>query len=127
MVYLFFKSSVSFFASLIAGVLIDIDHVLDYYIANGITLKIKNIYQWFKGLNFTHVFIPLHSIELVFILWIVISLFKLGIFWVALAIGFTQHMILDILSNNKIIYAYGYFLSFRTIKKFCRENLCKIF
>jgi len=105
--------------------LIDVDHILDYYIEHGITLRIKHIYFWHKQRRFRFLLIFFHSFELLFLLWIIISVFKLGIFWIAIAIGLTQHMILDIFGNKDIIYSYGYFLSFRIFKRFRKEDILK--
>lgn len=68
-------------------------------------------------------FLYLHSLELLAALWAVIILFKPDIFWVALAIGMTQHMILDIFSNP--IYVYGYLLSYRIMRGFRKEYILK--
>jgi len=68
-----------------------------------------------------------HSFELLFLLWIIISFFKLGLLWVAIAVGLTQHMVLDIFTNKNLIYTYGYFFTFRIIKKFRKENILKGF
>jgi len=54
----------------------------------------------------------------------VISLRKLGIFWVAFAIGITQHIVLDILFN-RLLNIYAYFLTFRIIKRFRKEGILK--
>jgi len=45
----------------------------------------------------------------------------------AIAIGLTQHMVLDIFSNKDFIYSYSYFLSFRVIKRFKKENILREF
>jgi len=124
---MFFKSKAAFFVSLVTGILIDIDHILDYYIQQQITLRIKTIYLWCIEKRFKLVFLYCHSLELVFILWIAIRLFKLGIFWVALTIGLTQHLVLDIIFNRSIIYPYSYFLSFRIVKRFKKEDLLRKF
>jgi len=107
---------------LLAGVLIDVDHILDYYLQRGITLKIRKIYFWSLERQFEFLFLFFHSLELIFLLWIIISLFRLNLFWVAFAIGITQHMVLDILFNRNI-NIYAYFLSFRIVKKFKKENI----
>jgi hypothetical protein len=98
---------------------------LDYYLERGITLKIKNIYFYYAEKNFKLILIFFHSLELVFLLWMIISFFKLGIFWIAVAIGLTQHMVLDIFSNKNLIYIYGYFLSYRIMRRFKKENILK--
>ena len=64
--------------------------------------------------------------ELVFLLWIIISVFKLGIFWIAFAVGLTQHMILDLLFNRQL-NIYTYFLIFRIMKGFKKENILREF
>jgi len=99
--------------------------MLDYYIEYGITLRIKQIYSCYKQRRFSFFMIFFHSFELLFLLWIIISVFKLGIFWIAIAIGLTQHMILDIFGNKDVMYTYGYFLSFRIFKRFRKESIAK--
>lgn len=124
-VYLVFKSLSTFFASLVAGILIDLDHILDYCLQQGLTLKVKYIYFWCIEKRYKFLFLFFHSIELVFIIWFVINVFKLGIFWIAFAIGITQHMLLDIIYNRKLMHNYAYFLSYRMLKNFKKENLFK--
>jgi hypothetical protein len=47
----------------------------------------------------------------------------LGLFWVALAIGLTQHMVFDLMFNE--VYRRSYLLSYRISKGFKRSELCK--
>jgi len=123
-VYFVFRSTASFFSSLAAGILIDVDHIFDYSFHRGITLKIKDIYTWCAARKYRFVFLFLHSLDLVILLWIIIWFFKLGIFWVAFAIGITQHMALDLIFNREV-KAPAYFLAFRVIKGFRREDILK--
>jgi len=122
--YSVFRSAAVFFVSLAAGILIDIDHIFDYYTQEGPTLKIKKIYSWCLENKFKSVFFYFHSVELLFLLWLSISLFKLGLLWIAIAIGLTQHLILDILFNRNV-FRYGYFLSYRIIKGFRKECILR--
>lgn len=123
-VYLTFHTAVSFFASLLAGILIDIDHLLDYYLQRGFSLRMKNIYIWFCDKKYKFVFIFFHSLELILLLWVAISVFKLGMLWVAFAIGLTQHIIIDIFSNRELT-SYAYLLSYRVIKGFKKKGLSR--
>jgi hypothetical protein len=66
-----------------------------------------------------------HSLELVLLLWVTISILKLGLHWIAFAIGITQHIILDMLFNKDMIYAYSYLLSYRIMRRFRSEDLLK--
>lgn len=112
-----------FFVSLAAGVLIDIDHVFDYYLQEGVTLRLKDMYAWCDENKFKLIFLFFHSVELVALLWLVIMRFRLGLFWAAAAVGFTQHLLLDIIFNP--IYSYSYFLSYRIARGFKKEHLMK--
>ena len=126
LLYLVFKSSAAFFASLIGGVLIDMDHLLDYYLQEGVSaFRLKSIYLWCSEQKFKFTYLFLHSIELIFLIWCIISLFKLGVAWIAMAVGLTQHLLLDILLNKGKIYSYSYFLSYRISKGFKKEGLLR--
>ena len=87
------------------------------------TFKLKNIYRWCSEKEFRFLFLFFHSFELIFLSWAIISKFKLGIFWVAFAIGLTQHFMLDIFFNP--IYSYSYFLSYRALRGFKKEYLMR--
>ncbi|MDD4980146.1 MAG: hypothetical protein PHC54_02585 [Candidatus Omnitrophica bacterium] len=105
-----------------AGILIDSDHVLDYYANQGITLKIKDIYAWCVEEKYRLIVLIFHSLELAILLWILIWFLRLGIFWIALAIGITQHMVFDLLFNRKL-KIFAYFFTFRIIKGFKGEKI----
>lgn len=124
LLYITLKSQAAFFASFFSGIFIDLDHILDYCVQMKMSLKIKDIYNWCVDNKCKFLFIYLHSIELLILFWAVISVFKLGIFWVAFAVGVTQHMLLDILFNQRV-YSYSYFLSYRIIKRFKMERLLR--
>lgn len=103
--------------------LIDVDHIFDYYMAQGKKLKIKEFYRWCTENRFKFIFLPFHSFELLFLLWVAVVFWDLGIFWIAFAVGLTQHMILDAYFNRKVLGIYGYLLLFRAIKGFRKEGV----
>jgi len=104
---------------LASGVLIDIDHLFDYYLQGKPTFNILRIYKWFINKQFRIVIIVFHSLEMLLLLWLAISYFKMGIVWVAFAIGLTQHMLLDMLFNPARTYAL--FFLYRLVNGFKRE------
>jgi len=108
---------------LCAGILIDLDHLVDYYLQQPPTIKVRVIYDWFIKRRFEFIFLFLHSLELLVVLWTGISVFRLGIPWIALAVGLSQHMIFDIIFNRGKLYSYTYFLSFRLMKRFRKCHL----
>ncbi|TAN59715.1 hypothetical protein EPN16_06685 [bacterium] len=92
---------------------------MDYYLHTGINLRVVNFFHWCNNRKFEYLTLIFHSFELLFILWIVIYMFGLGSFWVALAIGFSQHMILDLFGNGKFLKTHSiYFLTLRAAKGF---------
>lgn len=101
----------------------DIDHILDYYLQEGMTLKLKNIYVWFIEERYDRIFLYMHSLELLISFWFVILVLHLGPSWIALALGLTLHIILDIFFNKA--YFFSYFFLFRLIKNFKKEALFK--
>lgn len=117
--YFVFKSVPCFIISFAGGFLIDLDHVLDYYLHTGVNLKVANFFKYYSSLRFEYLTVIFHSFELLFLLWLAIYAFGLGSFWVALAVGFSQHMILDLVGNSKFLKTHSlYFLTIRALKGF---------
>ena len=115
-VAIYFKSTICGVSSFLAGVLIDLDHLYDYYREHGFTLNPMAVYRGCVEMDLTRIYLFLHSYELLTILWISISVFSLSKLWIAFAIGVTQHLIFDQIFNP--IDKCGYFLSYRIAKGF---------
>lgn len=124
-IYFVFNSFSAFISSLIGGILIDIDHLLDYYLHRGFDLRVKNFFNWCYRNQWETLIIFFHSIELIFIIWLVISVFNLGIFWIGLAIGLSQHIVLDILGNSDMLNLFSYFFIYRFINGFRKEYIIR--
>lgn len=120
-VWVWFRSAGCAVISFAAGVLIDLDHLLDYYANFGFTLSLKKMYDACHQMKLSRLYLVLHSYELIIILWSSILLFGLSDYWIALAIGLTQHMIADQITNP--MRGLGYFLSFRVISRFKQEKI----
>src|SRR3989338_8501944 len=105
--YLIYNSFCMFISSFIGGVLIDLDHLVDYYFHNGINFRVRRFFTWCYNLQWNKVIILLHSLELIFALWVVISVFNLGPLWLGLAIVISQHLILDMLFNNETVNVFS--------------------
>jgi len=118
-VWIGFKSFGCAAASFMTGVLIDLDHLIDFYAGHRFTLSIKRIYCACLRIRFKKLYLLLHSYELVIILWIAIYAFSLSNIWKAVAIGMTQHIILDQITNP--INTFGYFMTYRILKGFSKE------
>ncbi len=119
LVWVYFKSFGCAAASFAAGVLIDLDHLIDYCASHGFTWKAQAIYDACRRINLKKLYVVLHSYELIILLWIAIYVFSMSIIWKAVAIGLTQHIIFDQLTNP--INTFGYFFTYRIIKGFKKE------
>ncbi len=121
LVWIYFKSFGCAAASFLSGILIDLDHLIDYYANHGFTLRVKTMYDTCRNIRFNKLYIILHSYELIVLLWILIYLLSLPNIWKAIAIGLTQHLILDQLTNP--IRRPGYFIVYRIAHGFSKESI----
>jgi len=103
-------------ACFLAGVCIDADHLLDYYMNYGFTTRLGEIYRACAEHRLLKFYLVLHSYELLAVFWILIYLIPLNSVYLAAAIGSTLHMFLDQIYNP--IYPKAYFLSYRISHKF---------
>jgi hypothetical protein len=118
-----FKSFACAAVSFLAGVLIDLDHLIDFYANNRFTLSLKRICCACLRIRFRRLYILLHSYELLLVLWLAIFAFSLSDVWKAAAIGLTQHIIFDQLTNP--MTRYGYFLTYRLARRFDKNVIIR--
>jgi hypothetical protein len=86
----------------LTGVFIDIDHVIDYFLNRGSRFNPRDFYNCCMELKLQRLSLIFHSYELVAVLWIAIAAFSPGDIWKAAAIGYTQHIILDMARNMSV-------------------------
>lgn len=102
-----------------AGVLTDLDHLIDYFKNHGFTLNPRNVYNACLEIRFKTLYLVFHSYEIVIALWAAIFALSLSSAWKALAIGITQHIIFDQITNP--INGLGYFFVYRAMKGFDKD------
>jgi len=115
------KSWIIFTSSLISGVLIDIDHVFDYFWEYRKRLVIKDFFSAHYNRKASFGSLIFHSWELLFSLNIY-AFFISGNSWIiGITIGFTQHVVLDQIFNkpNK----WGYFFFWRLKNNFSLKKM----
>ncbi|MEI8176519.1 MAG: hypothetical protein WCG78_06590 [Candidatus Omnitrophota bacterium] len=120
-VYIVTHSPVSGVVSFLAGVLIDLDHLIDYYLNYGATYKLGHIYTALDECRLSRVYLFLHSFELLVLFWVAVFLVPLNGICCAIALGFTQHIFLDQYYNP--VTPRAYFLSYRYAHKFTKESI----
>ncbi len=111
-------------ACFLSGILIDLDHHLDYIIIRKkIPFRYKSLLE-FCHVDHTHpIYLLLHSYELLLLLWVSVFLFDLGVIWMGAAVGFTAHIFCDEFANP--IKPMAYFLIYRAKNRFNRRAFLK--
>ena len=106
----------------VSGVLMDLDHLLDYILAKKrLTFSYKTLLSYFGSEKSGKIYIIFHSYEFIFLLWLFIAFYQLSVVWVGLAVGVTTHILLDKFHNP--IRPFVYFLTYRMKNKFNKESI----
>ena len=127
--FAFFTKSV--YAGIIcfaSGVLVDFDHVIEYVIHHKWKdLSVRNIYHVSEqtcsrdnGEGFKKLYLLFHSGEIAILLWIA-ALYTKNIYILALATGYSLHILLDCIGNP--MQNLGYFMFWRAMKGFETDKL----
>jgi hypothetical protein len=91
-----------------AGVLPDLDHVIDFFDSREHGRK-------------RHMLRPFHAWELVLVSLIVALAFYSGDLFLAAVLGYLSHLVIDQLANP--VHPLAYFITFRAMKGFRRRHL----
>ncbi|MFH1752740.1 MAG: hypothetical protein ABH875_01005 [Candidatus Omnitrophota bacterium] len=111
-----------------AGIAIDTDHIFDYWMSYGLRrFSLKRFYTCSYRVRYERLTLIFHSYELIILFWLAIWIFSLSDIWKAVAIGFTQHLLLDHLRNLFVgkMRGWGYFLTYRIMNRFATDRLVK--
>ena len=100
----------------VAGVLIDLDHLMDYYLFKGFTLSYREFSQAMYQVLLPRHILLLHSYELILLYWIWIILAGIGPVGWGVGVGLTVHLVMDQLFNKHSPGAY--FFIYRAINGF---------
>lgn len=108
------------FSCLFAGVLIDVDHVFDYFFSKKrMPFNYKELDDFCKNDINGKISLVFHSYELVLILWIANTFFS-NMVLLGITIGATVHLLCDAFSNP--LKFRSYLLSYRHYHKYDRKN-----
>jgi len=105
--YTVFRSWGLVIASFISGIFIDIDHIIDYFIMNGVHFRVKQFSAFFQKKKYWEIASTYWRINLIFHgwEWLVILSILAGITnWdpvvTGILIGFGHHIILDVFNSR---------------------------
>ncbi len=105
------------FVCFLSGVLIDLDHYIEYYFHRGkLPDNYKELFNFCVPYKEKKIYLIFHAYEYLFILWLLIFFFHLNSMWLGLAIGLTAHLISDQIANP--IVPLGYLLTYRIQSQF---------
>lgn len=121
-----FKSHpfVSFFAGIIGGFFIDLDHWIDYFITFGFKINLDYFWRGYQFLRSGKIFIFFHGWEYVVVLCFLAWIFKnrkMRVFFLALALGMFFHLSFDTYINEMPVR--GYSIIYRAASDFKIENI----
>lgn len=126
---LFTQSAIFGFLCFFSGVLIDIDHLIDYLANRGLeTLNVVKIYRSCGKMAYPEteggtkkIFLIFHAIEIAILLWVGYALSK-NLYFLSIAIGYTGHLAADAIFNANI-RPQSYFILWRIINRFKTAKL----
>jgi thiamine transporter ThiT len=105
---------------ILGGILIDIDHLIDYIIQfEGLSFKKISVFPYKKRKN---IYLFFHSWELV-ILGVSLSFFYNSLFWQVFFCSWGLHLLVDNIDGAKAKGFLHYFFTYRLVKKFKAEKL----
>lgn len=106
----------------ISGVLIDIDHHLDYYLTyKKFPWRYKDLAIYCQSSREGKMYLFLHSYEFLIVLWTAILYGGLGAGWNAVALGISVHVVCDQFANP--LKPLAYFFAYRLRYGFERKNI----
>lgn len=122
-VWFFAKSLYAGLACFISGILSDLDHIIEYIIHRGWkNITPRKVYQACEQTTrqegndrFPKLYLIFHINEVAILLWIV-SLYTKNLYLIAIAFGYSIHMVMDCIGNPT--YLYAYFMTWRIINNF---------
>ncbi|UCB56511.1 MAG: hypothetical protein JSV30_04700 [Candidatus Omnitrophota bacterium] len=117
---------------LLSGTMIDVDHAIEYIIHYGWHIfNPREVYRACSrlakrkeegGVKTLHLFF--HAVELALLLWVSYILSK-NIYFFSIALGYTGHLIADMIGNNRAMKTSSYFITIRVLKGFNTGKLIK--
>jgi hypothetical protein len=122
-VFFYFTSSpLAALLCFLAGVVIDADHLLDFWIYKSRVIVTREIFAHFYN-QFGKIYVILHSYEIIIALLLFGCIFhKVMIHLFAIAIGMLIHIILDFFSYE--MHPASYFFTYRLLRKFDKKFIC---
>lgn len=106
----------------LSGILIDLDHHIDYYLNTGKNpLHYRQLKHYYDHEKIEKIRIFFHGYEILVLLWFAVIGWRLSWEWCGLAVGMSTHFIADVLCNP--LKPIGYSLIYRISKGFRYDQI----
>jgi len=116
-----FKSFTGALVCFFSGILVDVDHCVDYVRDRGINFNLKQFFQYSYGLEYDRLYILLHGYEYFVPLAFTMVVSDYNLLVVAAVIGYTQHLLFDQLTNP--VKPLAYLLTYRLKNRFSKQSI----
>ena len=114
-IWLISNSIFYFVMALFLGILVDVDHILDYLIEER-RFDLKHLFVKSYNHEYDRLTLCLHCYEYILVVWIICCFSGKYEFAIIFTVSYLTHMIPDQLSNN--VRPFGYFFVYRAYRKF---------
>lgn len=89
---------------IVLAYLVDLDHLIDYFIYLGFRFNLKSFFEGQQFQNSKHAIILFHAWEWLIILLIINLRKKWNSIWRALLMAYSSHMLLDVINVGSILF-----------------------
>ncbi|NLB60486.1 MAG: hypothetical protein GX806_05400 [Lentisphaerae bacterium] len=120
LVWLWLRSAAAAGACFLAGVFVDLDHVLDYSLQYGRRIRWRHLIAVFETGLFENIYIFLHAWEWILVMLVLLWLIDWKPALLGLLIGFGTHLAMDQIGNRH--QPWSYFLFYRMWHRFSGKH-----
>jgi hypothetical protein len=124
LIYIFFKSWKLAILAFLSGILIDLDHFIDYFLIYKTDFNFEKFFNGYQFIESKKVYVFLHGWEWLAIILLIGFLTKEMEPALAMVVGIFGHLAVDQILSFKNVPLF-YFLTYRYLKKFDLETLDK--
>lgn len=106
---------------LLSGILLDVDHLLDFYLFTHERFSFKAFQSWCEEVRWEKIYLILHSYELYLLLVLAACVYTSEVL-IGVLLGMGLHLLMDQLGNT-VLDKWFYFLIFRYRAGFAKSAL----
>jgi len=105
------------------GVLLDIDHLFEYFTHTGMNINIKRFFHYSYQIKYKRLYLFFHAYEYLIFIALITIIAGYHPLLIAIGIGMMQHLLLDQIYNQARPMAY--FISYRIKNGFSAQSFFK--